>query len=127
MVRWRRPTRQSTFQGRGSGRRERNSACRNVSVHHFRYRHNSGDVWVAEQAAPFGLVKALTKDHITITLARLAAHAKDKITATPQPFNAKELERQHLLDMNRDYPLLQDLWGLMNPGPRTLKKFWKEP
>lgn len=97
------------------------------SVHHFRYRHNSGDVWVAEQAAPFGLVKALTKDHITITLARLAAHAKDKITATPQPFNAKELERQHLLDMNRDYPLLQDLWGLMNPGPRTLKKFWKEP
>ena len=23
--------------------------------------------------------------------------------------------------------LRQDLWGLMNPGPWTLKKFWKEP
>jgi len=96
------------------------------SAHHFRYTHNSGDVWVAEQAAPFGLVKALMKDHTTMTLVRLGTNAKDKITATPQPFNVKELRRQQLLDANGG-GLRQDLWGLMNPGPLTLKRFWKEP
>ena len=99
-----------------------------LSTHHFRYSHNSGDVWVTEQAAPFGLVKALTKNHTTITLTRLDTYAKDKITATPQPFNVKELERLHLLDMTRSPdPVLEGLWGLMNPGPLTLKRFWKEP
>jgi hypothetical protein len=60
------------------------------SCEHFRYQHNLGDVWVAREAAPFGLVKAVTKDRTTITLTRLLTNAKDKITAAPRVFDGKK-------------------------------------
>jgi hypothetical protein len=68
------------------------------STEHFRYERNSGDVWVAREAAPFALVKAVTKDHTTMTLTRLLTDAKDKITEMPRDFDAK-----------RDKQLLDDL------------------
>jgi hypothetical protein len=46
----------------------------------------AGDVWVAKQAGPYGLVKFQGKD-TTMLLTKVITDGKDKITGTPQPFN----------------------------------------
>ncbi len=56
------------------------------SCRHYRAKDGSGDAWVSERVAPFGLVKFQSKDQ-TITLVKTISDAKDKITGTPQPFD----------------------------------------
>lgn len=51
---------------------------------HFRPKDGSGDVWVAKDLPPYGLVKYKGRD-TTMTLIRVITDAKDKITGTPQP------------------------------------------
>lgn len=50
---------------------------------HFRSKDGSGDVWVAKDLPPYGLVKSQGHDY-TMTLIRVITNAKDKITGTPQ-------------------------------------------
>jgi hypothetical protein len=47
------------------------------------YRSADSDVWVSQKVAPFGMVRATSKDS-SVTLTKLLADAKDKITGTPR-------------------------------------------
>ena len=47
---------------------------------------DDGDVWVAKDVSPWGMVKFQSKD-TTMVLTKLVTDAKDKITGTPQPMN----------------------------------------
>jgi len=69
------------------GRESVTTPAGTFSCEHFRYSHISGDVWIVAEAAPFGLVKAITKNHTTMILTGLLTGEKDQITGTPRPFN----------------------------------------
>jgi hypothetical protein len=56
------------------------------TTEHYKMKDDSGDVWVAEKAGPYGLVKFQGKD-ATMLLTKVITDGKDKITGTPQPFN----------------------------------------
>ena len=56
------------------------------TTEHYKMKDGSGDVWVAEKAGPYGLVKYQGKD-VTMLLTKVITDGKDKITGTPQPFN----------------------------------------
>lgn len=53
---------------------------------HYKMKDGSGDVWVADHAGPFGMVKFNGKDN-SMVLTKVETNAKDKITGTPVPFN----------------------------------------
>jgi hypothetical protein len=53
---------------------------------HYRMKDGSGDVWVAEHAGPYGMVKFQGKDS-SMVLIKVESDAKDKITQTPVPFS----------------------------------------
>jgi hypothetical protein len=53
------------------------------SCEHWRAKDGSGEYWVSEKVAPFGVVKATTKDG-TMTLVRVLTNAKTKIRGTPR-------------------------------------------
>jgi hypothetical protein len=56
------------------------------STTHYRMKDGSGDVWVADHAGPYGMVKFQGKDS-SMVLISVESDAKDKITGTPQPFS----------------------------------------
>jgi hypothetical protein len=56
------------------------------STTHYRMKDGSGDVWVADHAGPYGMVKFQGKDS-SMVLISAESDAKDKITGTPQPFS----------------------------------------
>jgi hypothetical protein len=56
------------------------------STHHYRLKDGTGDFWLSEQVSPYGLIKGDGKD-FSIQLLKAITDAKDKITATPVPFN----------------------------------------
>jgi hypothetical protein len=60
------------------------------TTEHYRAKDGSGDTWVAKNAGPYGLVKHQGKD-TTMVLTKVYSDYKDKITATPQPFNPMAL------------------------------------
>jgi hypothetical protein len=53
---------------------------------HYKMKDGSGDVWVADHAGPYGMVKFQGKDS-SMMLIKVEQNAKDKITGTPVPFN----------------------------------------
>ncbi len=53
---------------------------------HYKMKDGSGDVWVADKAGPFGMVKFDGKEN-SMVLTKVETDAKDKITGTPVPFN----------------------------------------
>lgn len=55
-------------------------------THHYRLKDQSGDSWISEKVAPYGLIKHQGKDS-TMILTKVVTDAKDKITGTPVPFN----------------------------------------
>ena len=57
---------------------------------HYKMKDGSGDVWVADKAGPFGMVKFIGKDN-SMVLVKVESDAKDKITGTPVPFNPMAL------------------------------------
>lgn len=60
---------------------------------HFRRKDGTGDVWVAKEVPPWGLIKTTSKD-TSLTLVRVITDAKDKITGTPKPFNPMEMQQR---------------------------------
>ena len=56
-----------------------------IVCEHYRSK-DGGDVWLAKDVAPWGLVKSQGKD-TTMVLVKVVNDAKDKIVGTPQPFN----------------------------------------
>jgi hypothetical protein len=52
-----------------------------------------GDVWVAKDVPPWGMVKYQGKD-TTMVLTKVLNEAKDKIVGTPQPFNPMNMMQQ---------------------------------
>jgi hypothetical protein len=67
------------------------------TTEHYKMKDGSGDVWVAEKAGPYGLVKFQGKD-TTMLLTKVITDGKDKITGTPQPFNPmmfQQPDQQH--------------------------------
>lgn len=50
---------------------------------HYRSKDGSGDVWVAKNVPPYGLIKSKSQDS-TMILLRVITDARDKITGTPQ-------------------------------------------
>lgn len=63
------------------------------STTHYRMKDGSGDVWVADNAGPYGMVKFQGKDS-SMVLTKATTDAKDKITGTPQPFNPMAMAGQ---------------------------------
>ena len=60
---------------------------------HYKMKDGSGDVWVADKAGPFGMVKFVGKDN-SMLLIKVESDAKDKITGTPVPFNPMAMAGQ---------------------------------
>lgn len=54
---------------------------------------DGGDVWVAKDVPPWGMVKYQGKD-ISMVLTKVVTDAKDKIVGTPQPFNPMNMMQQ---------------------------------
>jgi hypothetical protein len=54
---------------------------------------DGGDVWVAKDVPPWGMVKYQGKD-TTMMLTKVVTDAKDKIIGTPQPFNPMNMMQQ---------------------------------
>jgi hypothetical protein len=63
------------------------------STMHYRMKDGSGDVWVAEKAGPYGMVKFQGKDS-SMVLTKIVPDAQDKITGTPVPFNPMAMAGQ---------------------------------
>ncbi|MGA7623831.1 MAG: hypothetical protein WB630_13250 [Candidatus Acidiferrales bacterium] len=64
---------------------------------HYKMKDGSGDVWVADKAGPYGLVKFEGKDS-SMLLTKIINDGKDKIKGTPQPFNPmmnQQQDQQH--------------------------------
>jgi len=60
---------------------------------HWRLKDRSGDVWISDKVAPWGLVK-MTGRESNMTLVRIITGAKTHITGTPQNFDPMEMMRQ---------------------------------
>jgi hypothetical protein len=63
------------------------------STTHYRMKDGSGEVWVADKAGPYGMVKFQGKD-TSMVLTKVIPDAQDKITGTPVPFNPMAMARQ---------------------------------
>jgi hypothetical protein len=63
------------------------------STTHYRMKDGSGDVWVADKAGPYGMVKFQGKD-TSMVLTKVIPDAQDKITGTPVPFNPMAMAGQ---------------------------------
>jgi hypothetical protein len=63
------------------------------SCEHYRMKDGSGDSWVSQKIAPFGLVKHQGKDS-SMVLTKVITDAKDKIVGVPQPFNPMQMMQQ---------------------------------
>ncbi|MGA7919106.1 MAG: hypothetical protein WCA38_05490 [Candidatus Acidiferrales bacterium] len=64
---------------------------------HYKMKDGSGDVWVADKAGPYGLVRFEGKDS-SMLLTKIINDGKDKIKGTPQPFNPmmnQQQDQQH--------------------------------
>jgi hypothetical protein len=59
---------------------------------HYRMKDGSGDAWVSDKVAPWGLVKGMGKGE-TIVLTKAITDAKDHITGTPRKFDPAEMMR----------------------------------
>jgi hypothetical protein len=62
------------------------------SCQHYRMKDGSGDAWVSDKVAPWGLVKMQGKDS-TIVLTKVITDAKDHITGTPKKFDPMQMMR----------------------------------
>jgi hypothetical protein len=63
------------------------------SCTHYRMKDGTGDAWVSDKVAPWGLVKSQSKDSTTV-LTKVIADAKDHITGTPKKFDPMQMMRQ---------------------------------
>jgi len=63
------------------------------SCDHLRAKDGSGDTWVSDKVAPWGVVKHQGKDS-TMVLTKVITDAKDKIVGTPVPFNPMQMMQQ---------------------------------
>jgi hypothetical protein len=62
------------------------------SCQHYHMKDGSGDGWVSDKIAPWGLVKMQGKDQ-TIVLTKVITDAKDHITGTPKKFDPMQMMR----------------------------------
>ena len=60
---------------------------------HYRAKDKSWDTWISEKVPPYGMVKTVSKDS-TMTLTRVIAGAKSRITGTPKKFDPMEMMRR---------------------------------
>jgi len=60
---------------------------------HLRAKDGSGDTWVSDKVAPWGMVKHQGSDS-TMVLTKVITDAKDKIVGTPVPFNPMQMMQQ---------------------------------
>lgn len=60
---------------------------------HYRIRDGKGDVWIAQNVAPWGLVKMVSPD-ASMTLVRRLQNATTKVTGTPEKFDPAEMMRR---------------------------------
>jgi hypothetical protein len=62
------------------------------TAEHYRAKDGSGDVWITDKVAPWGLVKTQGKDS-SIVLTKVITDAKDHITGTPKKFDPMQMMR----------------------------------
>ena len=62
------------------------------SCEHYRMKDGSGEAWISEKVAPWGLVKSQGKDS-SMVLAKAITDAKDHITGTPKKFDPMQMMR----------------------------------
>lgn len=60
---------------------------------HYKADDGATDLWIAENVAPYGLVKMTSKDG-TMVLKKVVTNAKTKIRGTPKKFDPEEMMRQ---------------------------------
>jgi hypothetical protein len=59
---------------------------------HYRMRDGSGEAWISDKVAPWGLVKSVNKGD-TMVLTKVISDAKDHITGTPKKFDPMQMMR----------------------------------
>jgi hypothetical protein len=64
------------------------------SCEHYRMKDGSGDAWISEKIAPWGLVKSQGKDS-SMVLTKAITDAKDHITGTPKKLDPMQMMRDH--------------------------------
>jgi hypothetical protein len=62
------------------------------SCQHYRQKDGSSDVWISDKVAPWGLIKAQSKDS-SMTLTKVITDATDHITGTPRKFDPSQFQR----------------------------------
>ncbi len=62
------------------------------SCQHYRMKDGTGDAWVSDKVAPWGVVKSTGKD-TSMTLTKVITDAKDHITGTPKKFDPMQMMR----------------------------------
>ena len=60
---------------------------------HYKLKDNGGDVWVATDVTPYGMVR-MTSPDMTMTLVKVLSNAKTRIHGTPRKFDPAEMMRQ---------------------------------
>jgi hypothetical protein len=65
------------------------------SCEHWRAKDGSGDVWISDKVAPWGLVKVQGKDN-SMVLTKVITDAKDHITGTPKKFDPVQMMRDRM-------------------------------
>jgi hypothetical protein len=65
------------------------------SCQHYRAKDGSGDVWVSEKVAPWGLVKTQGKNE-SMVLTKVITDAKDHITGTPKKLDPTQMMRNRM-------------------------------
>lgn len=63
------------------------------TAEHYRIKDGKGDVWIAENVAPWGLVK-MTSPDASLLLIRQLTHATSRVTGTPEKLDPAELMRR---------------------------------
>jgi hypothetical protein len=63
------------------------------SCTHYRMKDGTGDAWISDKVAPWGLVKSTGKDN-SMVLTKVITDAKDHITGTPKKFDPMQMMRQ---------------------------------
>jgi hypothetical protein len=61
------------------------------SCEHYRAKDGSGDAWISDKVAPWGLVK--TQGKSSMVLVKVITDAKDHITGTPKKFDPMQMMR----------------------------------
>jgi hypothetical protein len=92
------------------GKEDVATPARTFSCDHLKFDGGAGDIWVTPDAPPFGLVKAIARDSMSMALSQVLTDAKSNIViiGTPQQLDLRQF---------RQLDLKGDLWDWIEHPP----------